>query len=76
MKKKDEKEHLFSGGIFNRFLFSLPIIRERWERESQSRIVELVVDWNDIEWIGKTEGVDPLLIAEELKRRIRDLRSE
>ncbi|HQE25362.1 MAG TPA: DUF5693 family protein [Candidatus Atribacteria bacterium] len=50
------------------FFFSLPIIRERWERESQSRIVELVVDWNDIEWIGKTEGVDPLLIAEELKK--------
>lgn len=50
------------------FFFSLPILSERWERESQSRVVELVVDWNDLEWVGKTEGVDPLLLAEELKK--------
>ncbi len=50
------------------FFFSLPILSERWERESQSKVVELVVDWNDIEWVGKIEGTDPLLLAEQLKK--------
>jgi hypothetical protein len=50
------------------FFFSFPILSERWERESQSKVVELVVDWNDIEWVGKMEGIDPLLLAEELKK--------
>ncbi len=64
MRREDEEEY-FTGGIFNHLLFSLPILSERWEQESQSRVVELVVDWNDLEWVGKTEGVDPLLLAEE-----------
>ena len=50
------------------FVFSLPILSERWERESQSKVVELVIDWNDMEAVGKIEDKDPLLLAEELKK--------
>ncbi len=59
------RKNILLVGFLIIFFFSLPILSERWEQESQSRVVELVVDWNDLEWVGKTEGVDPLLLAEE-----------
>lgn len=47
---------------------SLPFALERVAREDANRTVLLVVDWDDVEWFARTKGVDPLSLAEDLKK--------
>ena len=45
----------------------LSLVPSRVSREFASRRVEVVVDWDDIEWLGKTQGIDPLALITKLR---------
>lgn len=47
---------------------SIPFALERMVREREDRKVLLVLDWDDVEWFARTKGVEPLDLAEDLKR--------
>ncbi|WP_427366142.1 DUF5693 family protein [Candidatus Caldatribacterium saccharofermentans] len=47
---------------------ALPFALERVARERENRSVLLVVDWDDLEWFARTKGVDPLVLARELRQ--------
>lgn len=50
------------------FVAALPFALERMARERENRNVLLVVDWDDLEWFARTKGVDPLVLARELRQ--------
>lgn len=45
----------------------LSLLPSRIAREFTARRVEVVVDWDDIEWLGKTQGVDSLALLTKLQ---------
>ncbi|NSW76039.1 MAG: hypothetical protein HPY68_04555 [Candidatus Atribacteria bacterium] len=45
----------------------LSFVPFRVSREFAARRVEVVVDWDDIEWLGKTQGVDSLALLTKLR---------
>ncbi len=49
------------------FCAALPVFTERVKRERESNRVEMVIDWDDIEWLGKTQGVDPFSLLQDLR---------
>jgi len=48
---------------------ALPFAFERIARERENRNVLLVVDWDDVEWFARTKGVDPFVLARELRQQ-------
>lgn len=47
---------------------SIPFVLERVAQERENREVLVVLDWDDIEWFARTKGVDPLSLAEDLRK--------
>lgn len=48
---------------------AFPFAFERIARERGNRNVLLVVDWDDVEWFARTKGVDPFVLARELRQQ-------
>lgn len=47
----------------------LSLLPARVAQETSSRQIEVVVDWNDLEWLGKTQGVDPFSLLTQFQAR-------
>lgn len=47
---------------------SIPFALERIARERENQTVLVVLDWDDVEWFARTKGVDPLRLAEDLRK--------